>query len=88
MRGRYCSVDGCSRPHYAKDLCQMHWTRQRNGGEVGTADSRHKHHARIQTWGSRCVLCRIIVSEGVSASSARDRLDLHLAIVHGIKVSA
>jgi len=88
MRGRYCSIEGCSRIHYALGLCQMHWERQHRTGEVGGALPTRERSVRIQTWGARCVLCGKLASEGVSASDARDGLDRHLAKVHGIEVES
>lgn len=95
MRGRYCSVDGCQRVHYAKKLCRMHWTRQHNGSDVGGAqplrEGRKVVTVPIQpsapappTWGARCILCRNVVSEGGTASDAQRRLDVHLFLTHGI----
>lgn len=33
---RKCSVEGCARPHYGKDLCNFHYLRQYRGKAVET----------------------------------------------------
>jgi hypothetical protein len=35
---RECSVDGCSRAHYAKGYCNPHWRRWKVNGTPGTAE--------------------------------------------------
>lgn len=35
MGGRVCSVTACNERHYAKGYCQFHWSRARQGREVG-----------------------------------------------------
>lgn len=95
MKGRYCSVEDCSRVHYALGLCQMHWTRQHTGSEVGGAQPLRAGRKVVtvpfqppapapQTWGARCILCRNVVSEGGTASDAQRRFDVHLFLAHGI----
>lgn len=33
MGERTCSIDGCGERHYARDLCRLHWQRQRKSGD-------------------------------------------------------
>ena len=45
---KVCSVEGCSRPHLARGLCQNHYTRTRLG-TVADRFSRSKRAARLRT---------------------------------------
>jgi hypothetical protein len=37
LRGGFCSVEGCDRPHFSKRLCSLHYGRLRASGSVGPA---------------------------------------------------
>lgn len=37
MADHICSVEGCTKPHLARGLCQMHYMRVRNHGDPGPA---------------------------------------------------
>jgi hypothetical protein len=39
VRTLVCKVDGCERPHVAKGLCKMHWSRSQRSGDVGPAEA-------------------------------------------------
>ena len=39
-----CSVPGCDKKHYGKGLCNMHYTRLRLKGEVGSAKPLQERH--------------------------------------------
>ncbi len=44
---RGCGVEGCDRPHYARDLCRMHYQRQRTKGRLHTI-SREEYAPKIR----------------------------------------
>lgn len=50
-----CAVDGCDRPHQARNLCQAHYKRLMRIGEIGRSD--------FQTRAVNAGLCRSVVCE-------------------------
>ena len=38
---RKCTLEGCDRPYLANGLCQLHYHRKRNTGDVGGIDPKH-----------------------------------------------
>lgn len=42
MSERTCSVDGCERPFYGRDLCQLHYNRVRKHGSVNATRKRRQ----------------------------------------------
>jgi hypothetical protein len=46
---RICKVKGCTRKHYAKELCLMHYQRWKRHGDVGVSEAFKVHHGQSHT---------------------------------------
>lgn len=62
--GAVCSIEGCARRHYAKDMCRVHYgvvQKRKRNAKMRAAEghcTREQLAARVAYYGGRCHVCR------------------------------